>query len=156
MHPFTSNFSPVIIYRHLFTSISFASIFLPASFYQYLFYQFSFRRYFFSGIHLPVSFNHEYRGGALVFMSHDNVFAAGHPHQDTDEFSIVDIEARHVDVGMPFAVAPGEVYVVGEILLPLTDIFLSIEICCRRLPLILSKLASRRIDALGGIGVHGF
>ena len=43
----------------------------------------------------------------FIFMGHDDVFTACHPHQDACEFSIIDIKARHVDEGMPFAVAPG-------------------------------------------------
>lgn len=91
-------------------------------------------------------------------MGHDDVFTAGHPHQDACEFSIIDIKARHVDEGMPFAVAPGEVNVVGEILFAvlLTDIFFSIEICCQCLPLILRIFSSGRINSFGSIGVHGF
>lgn len=94
----------------------------------------------------------------FIFMGHDDIFTAGHPHQDAGEFTVINIQARHVDVGVPFAVSPGEVNVVGKILFAvlLADIFFTIETCCQCLPLILRIFASGRINAFGCIGVHGF
>ena len=31
----------------------------------------------------------------FIFMGHDDIFTAGHPHQDAGEFTVINIQARH-------------------------------------------------------------
>ena len=104
------------------------------------------------------SVTYKYRGSPLIFMGHDDIFLAGHPHEKTGKYAVIDIETRHIDEWMPFAVTPGKINVFCHILFAilLADVAISVEILTDLFPLLLVVFPAGSIDSLGSIGIHGF